>query len=97
MSSWPCSIRTRNGFFGSDGKGTGDQAMKVMIRKDARGKLSAYVPKKDLEEAIVSMENPDLWGGIITLSNGWQLQLPAMVAGTTLPITVEARRVGGAE
>ncbi len=71
--------------------------MKIMIRKDARGALSAYVPKKDLEEAIVSMENPLMWGGVVTLSNGWQLQLPDMAAGTSLPITVEARRVGGGE
>jgi nitrogen fixation protein NifT len=65
-----------------------------MIRKDARGALSAYVPKKDLEEAIVSMENPQMWGGVVTLSNGWQLLLPQMAAGTNLPITVDARRVG---
>lgn len=71
--------------------------MKVMIRRDARGALSAYVPKKDLEESIVSMENPGMWGGMVTLSNGWQLQLPPMIAGTTLPVTVEARRIGGGD
>jgi len=71
--------------------------MKVMIRKDARGALSAYVAKKDLEEPIVAMDNPAMWGGIVTLGNGWQLQLPEMVAGTSLPITVDARRVGGAD
>jgi nitrogen fixation protein NifT len=67
--------------------------MKVMIRRNAAGTLSAYVAKKDLEESIVSMENPDLWGGMITLSNGWQLELPHMAPGTNLPITVEARKV----
>lgn len=66
--------------------------MKVMIRKSASGVLSAYVPKKDLEEPIVSMERPGLWGGSVTLANGWELQLPDMAAETTLPITVEARR-----
>ncbi len=69
--------------------------MKVMIRKDAKGQLSAYVPKKDLEEPIVSMENPAMWGGCVTLANGWQLQLPALAADTPLPLTVEARKVGG--
>lgn len=69
--------------------------MKVMIRKDSKGTLTAYVPKKDLEEPIVSMAQPDLWGGIVTLANGWQLDLPAMPAGTPLPITVEARRLAG--
>jgi nitrogen fixation protein NifT len=71
--------------------------MKVMIRRSARGTLSAYVAKKDLEETIVSMENPEMWGGTVTLSNGWQLQLPAMAAGTSLPITVDARKLGGGE
>lgn len=66
--------------------------MKVMIRKDAKGVLSAYVPKKDLEEPIVSMERPGMWGGSVTLANGWELALPEMAADTTLPITVEARR-----
>lgn len=67
--------------------------MKVMIRRGEDGRLSAYVPKKDLEEPIVAMDNPDLWGGIVTLANGWQLQLPAMEPETRLPITVEARKI----
>ena len=69
--------------------------MKVMIRKSAAGVLSAYVPKKDLEEPIVAQEKPDLWGGTVTLANGWQLALPDMAEGTSLPITVEARRLAG--
>lgn len=69
--------------------------MKVMIRKTSSGVLSAYVPKKDLEEHIVAMQKPEMWGGTVTLSNGWELELPEMAAGTTLPITVEARKVAG--
>ena len=69
--------------------------MKIMIRRSAEGQLSAYVPKKDLEEPIVSMEKPDMWGGKITLANGWELELPPMSAATSLPITVEARRLSG--
>lgn len=69
--------------------------MKIMIRESAAGKLTAYVPKKDLEEPIVEVTNPALWCGMITLANGWQLELPAMAAETALPITVEARKVGG--
>ena len=68
--------------------------MKVMIRRNDKGELSAYVPKKDLEEPIVSQEKTDLWGGTVTLANGWQLALPEMAADTRLPITVEARRLG---
>lgn len=69
--------------------------MKVMIRKNASGALSAYVAKKDLEESIVSMEKAGLWGGIVTLANGWQLELPSMADSTALPVTVEARKVSG--
>lgn len=68
--------------------------MKVMIRKSSKGDLSLYVPKKDLEEPIVAMQYPHMWGGTVTLGNGWLLELPAMAEDTRLPITVEARRVG---
>ena len=67
--------------------------MKIMIRRDAAGTLSAYVPKKDLEEPIVEMENSRMWGGIVTLANGWRLELPDLAADTPLPLTVNARRV----
>jgi nitrogen fixation protein NifT len=67
--------------------------MKVMIRKDAAGSLSAYVPKKDLEEPIVAMEKTQMWGGQVTLGNGWRLELPDLAADTRLPVTVEARRL----
>ncbi|HOY69463.1 MAG TPA: putative nitrogen fixation protein NifT [Methylotenera sp.] len=67
--------------------------MKIMIRRNEKGELSAYVPKKDLEEPIVSHETPGLFGGIITLANGWQLALPDMPEGTRLPITIEAKRL----
>lgn len=66
-----------------------------MIRKSESGGLSLYVPKKDLEEPIVSQEKPGLWGGKITLANGWELALPEMAADTALPITVEAKRLSG--
>lgn len=65
--------------------------MKVMIRR-AEGALSAYVPKKDLEEPIVETEHESLWGGWVKLANGWVLDLPEMAADTRLPITVDARK-----
>jgi len=68
--------------------------MKIMIRRNAEGQLSAYVPKKDLEEPVVAQENPGIWGGLITLANGWRLQMPDLAADTKLPITVEARKLG---
>lgn len=71
--------------------------MKVMIRRSQAGVLSAYIAKKDLEEPIVEMEKPEIWGGLVKLANGWRLMLPAMDALTVLPITVEARRLGEME
>jgi nitrogen fixation protein NifT len=65
--------------------------MKVMIRKTAAGH-TAYVPKKDLEEAIIESEKPALWGGWVKLRNGWTLELPDMADDTRLPITVEAKK-----
>ena len=67
--------------------------MKVMIRRGERG-LSAYVPKKDLEEPIVETERETLWGGSIKLRNGWTLLLPDMPPETRLPITVNAKKLG---
>jgi nitrogen fixation protein NifT len=73
------------------------KTMKVMIRKNHDGVMSAYIAKKDLEEPIVAAENQDLWGGVVTLANGWKLELPLMASDTTLPITVEARRIATEE
>jgi len=71
--------------------------MKVMIRRNSAGELSAYVPKKDLEEPIVFQEKPELWGGKVHLANGWRLELPDMPAETTLPLTVDARKLSDSE
>ncbi len=71
--------------------------MKVMMRRNAQGQLSAYVPKKVLEEPAVAQEKPGLWGGCVTLANGWTLALPELPADTRLPITVEARKLAEAE
>ncbi len=68
--------------------------MKVMIRKTAKG-LSAYIPKKDLEEPVIEVEKESLWGGSIKLKNGWTLILPEMPDDTKLPITVNAKKLGG--
>lgn len=69
--------------------------MKVMIRRCPVAGLSIYVPKKDLEERIVESEHETLWGGWIRIANGWVLELPQMASGTQLPITINAKRLGG--
>lgn len=66
--------------------------MKITLRK-AGDVLSVYVAKKDLEEHVVAIEKPGVWGGKITLGNGWVFQLPEMAPDTRLPISVEARRL----
>lgn len=66
--------------------------MKIMIRKTERG-FTAYVPKKDLEQPIVGLLDGQIWGRVVTLANGWRLDLPAMPADTRLPVTVEARKL----
>lgn len=68
--------------------------MKIMIRKNSTGVLTAYIAKKDLEEPIISMERPEMWGGVVMLANGWKFALPEMAADTRLPLTVEARKLG---
>ena len=66
--------------------------MKIMIRKIEQG-YTVYVPKKDLEEPVTAQEKDSLWGGFVTLANGWKLQLPDMPAETTFPVTVVATKV----
>jgi nitrogen fixation protein NifT len=71
--------------------------VKIMIRRSPEAGLSIYVPKKDLEEPIVEQEHEALWGGWIKIANGWTLDLPAMAPGTTLPVTVNARKRGDSD
>jgi nitrogen fixation protein NifT len=70
--------------------------VKILLRRVAKG-LSAYIPKKDLEEPVVAAEREGLWGGWIRLKNGWTFDLPEMAPETALPITVNARKRGGEE
>jgi nitrogen fixation protein NifT len=66
--------------------------MKIMLRKLGETYM-VYIAKKDLEEKIVAAQNPGLWGGTVTLANGWVFQLPDLPADTRLPLSVEARRL----
>lgn len=70
--------------------------MKVTIRKVGDA-YEAYIPKKDMEEKVVEQDTPHVWGGVITLSNGWRFQMPELAADTRLPITVEARKLADDE
>ncbi len=65
--------------------------MKVILRSDG-GKFSIYVPKKDLEEGVVS-QSVEGSGKILTLENGWRLQIENLNDETHLPQTFDAKRL----
>lgn len=67
----------------------------VMIGQSASGKLSFYVPKKDLEETIISLEfdTTEKWGGAVELSDGSKYYLEPMSGAPKLPITLRAKRL----
>ncbi|MFB2918187.1 MULTISPECIES: putative nitrogen fixation protein NifT [Aerosakkonema] len=66
--------------------------MKVMLRRHTNGHLIVYVAKKDLEEEVVD-ERPGTAGKILTLANGWELEISDLQQPLKLPQTVEAKRI----
>ncbi len=71
--------------------------MKVILRRNESGQLVVYLPKKDLEEAVVAVapgEDGDAVR-ILTLANGWRLSVALGAGEPPLPLTVKARRVDG--
>jgi len=66
----------------------------VMIRREDDGRLSLYVPKKDLEESIESMEfeGDDKWGGVVELGDGSKYFIEPLEGEPSLPITLRAKR-----
>lgn len=65
-----------------------------MIRQQADGGLSVYVPKKDLEEAVVAVEWDDQgWGGTFQLEGGLRLRVGPLADVPRLPVTLDARRL----
>ena len=68
----------------------------VMIREDNSGKMTLYVPKKDLEETVVSIEHdtPEKWGGEFTLADGSAYYIQPLEEKPRLPITLRAKRGG---
>jgi nitrogen fixation protein NifT len=71
----------------------------IMIRRDAKGSYQFYLPKRDLEDTIVSMEfdTPDKWGGEIKLNNGGSYYIEPQAAPARLPYSVRAKRLDAAE
>lgn len=70
----------------------------IMIRRNEKG-YSFYMPKRDIEDSIVSMEfdTPEKWGGEIKLGNGGSYYIEPQVMPERLPYSVRARRIDGVE
>lgn len=64
--------------------------MKVILRREADGNLSVYVPKKDLEEIVVEQRVGEE-GKVLTLANGWELEFPNLEEPLQLPQTFNAK------
>ena len=66
----------------------------VMIREQD-GVMTLYVPKKDLEETVESIEfdQADKWGGEVVLGDGTKFYLEPMDEKPKLPITLRAKRL----
>lgn len=71
----------------------------IMIRRDDKGELSFYLPKRDLEDSIVSIEfdQADKWGGELKLNNGGAYYVEPLSAPPKLPISLRAKRLDAAE
>ena len=70
----------------------------IMIRKGEHG-YGFYMPKRDIEDSIVSIEfdTPEKWGGEIRLGNGGIYYIEPQAAPVRLPCSVRARRIDGVE
>jgi nitrogen fixation protein NifT len=71
----------------------------IMIRKTAEGGLSFYLPKRDLEDNVISIEfdQADKWGGELRLANGGGYYIEPLGARPTLPVSLRAKRVDAPE
>lgn len=71
----------------------------IMVRKDATGSYSFYLPKRDLEDTIVAIEfdTPEKWGGEIKLNNGGAYYIEPQALPARFPISLRAKRLDAAE
>ena len=71
---------------------------KVMLRRGNTGKLVFYIAKQDLEDEVVSLQfdQPDKWGGELTLRDGSASSSSRSPPRPSSPVTVQAQRLGSA-
>ncbi len=67
----------------------------VMISQGDDGTLVFYLPKKDLEETILSLEHtgPEQWGGELRLADGSGYFIEPLPEVPSFPITLRAKRL----
>ena len=78
-------------------KGPEENGMPNVMIRENEGVMTLYVPKRDLEDTITSIEfdSEDAWGGELTLGDGSSFIIDKMPGKPDLPITVRARRGAG--
>lgn len=71
----------------------------IMIRRNDTGNYVFYLPKRDIEDVIISMEfdRTEKWGGEIRLNNGGLYYIEPQPAPPRLPYLVRAKRLDAAE
>ncbi|MDP2805978.1 MAG: putative nitrogen fixation protein NifT [Gallionellaceae bacterium] len=71
----------------------------IMIQRGSKTEYVFYLPKRDLEDDIVSMEfnTPEKWGGEIKLNNGGCYYIDPQPMPARLPISLRAKRLDAAE
>lgn len=71
----------------------------IMIRKSADGGLVFYLPKRDIEDTVSSIEfdTPEKWGGELKLTNGGVYYVEPIAAPERMPVSLRAKRLDGVE
>ncbi len=71
----------------------------IMVRKSADGSLTFYLPKRDIEDSITSIEfdTPEKWGGEIKLGNGGIYLIDPQPQPARFPVSLRVKRVDGVE
>jgi nitrogen fixation protein NifT len=71
----------------------------IMIQQGEKGGLVFYLPKRDLEASIESIEfdTAEKWGGELKLDNGGTYYIDPIAKPPRLPISLRAKRLGAAE
>ncbi|MCX7946654.1 MAG: putative nitrogen fixation protein NifT [Hydrogenophilus sp.] len=71
----------------------------IMIRRSEEGRYIFYLPKRDLEDTIVSIQfdSAEKWGGEIRLANGGCYYIEPQPAPARFPCTLRAKRLDAPE